>query len=161
MVFTSRTPLLCLVPLLVASCARPADDEEAIRAQVANYTKALDTGDLGLAARVWWDSKDVSAITPMGHSHGWDEVKGMYQFFADNFTDRHLQAHDIAVHLMGATAWVEYNWRFDAKIKANGMEIHSDGRESEVFRKIDGRWRIVHIHYSGPVVGFNPGPGFQ
>ena len=57
-----------------------------IREQVANYTKALDTGDLALAARVWWDTKDVSSITPMGHPHGWDEVKGMYQFFADNFT---------------------------------------------------------------------------
>jgi ketosteroid isomerase-like protein len=137
------------------------DDERAIRGQIANYTKALDTGDLALAARVWWDSKDVSAITPMGHSHGWDEVKGMYQFFADNFTDRHLRARDIAVHLMGDTAWVEYNWLFDAKIKASGMAMHSEGRESEVFRKIGGAWRIVHIHYSGPATPVNPGPGPQ
>ena len=154
----SRMLLFC-VTVLAASCSRPTDDERIIREQVANYTKALDTGDLGLAAHVWWDTKDVSAITPMGHSHGWNEVKGIYQFFGDNFTDRHLQARDIAVHLMGDTAWVEYNWHFDAKIKANGMEIHSDGRESEVFRKIDAAWRIVHIHYSGPAV--SPGPGFQ
>lgn len=100
MVFTSRTSFLCLA-LLAGSCSRPADDERAIREQVANYTKALDTGDLGLAARVWWDTKDVSAITPMGHSHGWDEVKGMYQFFADNFTDRHLQARDIGAGSSG------------------------------------------------------------
>ena len=160
MVFKSRTSLLYLA-LLAASCSRPGDDERAIREQVGNYTKALDTGDLGLAAHVWWDTKDVSAITPMGHSHGWGEVKGMYQFFADNFTDRHLQARDIVIHLMGDAAWVEYNWHFDAKIKANGMEIHSDGRESEVFRKIDGGWRIVHIHYSGPAAGTTPGPGFQ
>ena len=97
----------------------------------------------------------------MGHSHGWEEVKGMYQFFADNFTDRHLQARDVAVHLMGDTAWVEYNWHFDARIKANGTEIHSDGRESQVFRKIDGSWRIVHMHYSGPATRNTPGPGFQ
>ena len=58
---------------------------------------------------------------------------------------------------MGDTVWVEYNWHFDAKIKSNGMEIHSDGRESEIFRKIDGGWKIVHIHYSGPAVGRNPG----
>ena len=160
MAYSNRASLFC-VTLLAVSCSRPADDERRIREQVANYTKALDTGDLGLAARVWWDTKDVSAITPMGHSHGWDEVKGMYRFFAENFTDRHLQARDIAVHLMGDTAWVEYNWHFDAKIKANGIEIHSDGRESEVFRKIDGDWRIVHIHYSGPAAGTNPGPGFQ
>ena len=159
MVLSSRTLLLCLA-LLAVSCSRSADDERAIREQVANYTKALDTADLGLAAHVWWDTKDVSAITPMGHSRRRDEVKGMYQFFADNFTDRHLQARDIAVHLMGDTAWVEYNWHFDAKIKANGMELHSDGRESEVFHKIYGGWRIVHIHYSGPAA-MTPGPGFQ
>src|ERR1700676_1958141 len=100
----SRASLLCLT-VLAASCSRPADDERMIREQVANYTKALDTGDLGLAARVWWGTKDVSAITPMGHSHGWEEVKGMYQFFADNFTDRHLQPRDVAVHLRGAPAW--------------------------------------------------------
>jgi ketosteroid isomerase-like protein len=160
MVFTSLTSSLCLA-LLATSCSHAVDDERAIREQVANYTRALDSGDLDLAAHVWWATKDVSAITPMGHSHGWGEVKGMYQFFADNFTDRHLQARDIAAHLMGDTAWVEYNWHFDAKIKANGMEIHSDGRESEVFRKIDGGWRIVHIHYSGPAAGTSPGPGFQ
>ena len=76
MAFTNRMSFLCLA-LLAASCSRPADDERAIREHIANYTKALDTGDLGLAARVWWDTKDVSAITPMGHSHGWDEVKGI------------------------------------------------------------------------------------
>ena len=160
MVLINRASLLCLT-VLAASCSRSADDERMIREQVANYTKALDTGDLGLAARVWSGTKDVSAITPMGHSHGWEEAKGMYQFFADNFTDRHLQARDIIVHLMGDAAWVEYNWHFDAKMKANGMEIHSDGRESEVFRKNDGGWRIVHIHYSGPAMGPSPGPGFQ
>jgi ketosteroid isomerase-like protein len=85
----------------------------------------------------------------------------MYQFFADNFTDRYLQARDIAVHVMGDTAWVEFNWRFDAKIKANGKEMRSEGRESKVFRKIDGGWRIVHIHYSGPAMGTSPGPGIQ
>ena len=85
----------------------------------------------------------------------------MYQFFADNFTDRYLQARDIAVHVMGDTAWVEFNWRFDAKTKANGKQMRSEGRESEVFRKIDGGWRIVHIHYSGPAMGTSPGPGIQ
>lgn len=154
-ILMSRTLLMC-VALMAASCSRPADDERAIREQVGNYTRALDTGDVGLASRVWWDTKDVSAITPMGHSHGWDEVKGLYRFFNDNFTDRHLQARDIAVHLMGDTAWVEYNWRFDARSKANGMAIHSEGRESEVFRRIDGNWRIVHVHYSGPATGAAP-----
>jgi hypothetical protein len=57
----------------------------------------------------------------MGHSHGWGEVKDMYQFFADNFTDRHLQARDIAIHLMGDTAWVEYNWRFDANCSTSPL----------------------------------------
>jgi hypothetical protein len=58
-VIMSRKLFLCLL-LLANSCSHRADDDRAIREQVANYTKALATGDLGLAGRVWWDAKDVS-----------------------------------------------------------------------------------------------------
>ena len=61
----SRVSLLCLTAL-AASCSRPADQERMIREQVANYTKALDTGDLGLAARVWWGTKDCPPSLPWG-----------------------------------------------------------------------------------------------
>ena len=54
---------------------------------------------------------------------------------------------------MGDTAWVEYNWHFDAKIKADGMETHSDGRESEVFRKIDGGWAGPSVPHSIAWIG--------
>ena len=69
-VFMKRVSLVMCLALLAASCSRQADDERAIREQVVNYTRALDAGDLNLAGRVWSTTKDVSAITPMGHSHG-------------------------------------------------------------------------------------------
>jgi hypothetical protein len=150
--------LFCL-PLLAASCSRPVDDHRAVREQVANNTKVLDT-ETSAWLHAWSNTKDVSAITPMGQSLGWDEGNGMYQFFADNFADRHLQAPDITAQLMGDTAWVEYNWHCDVKIKpTHGDSLRGAGIRG--LRKIGGGWRIVYIHYSGLAMAINPGLGFQ
>jgi hypothetical protein len=60
----------------------------------------------------------------------------------DLLSDRKLITYDIRVGQLGAVAVVEFGWRF------NG-EVSHRGRETSVFRRTDGAWRIVHGHYSG------------
>jgi ketosteroid isomerase-like protein len=42
-------------------------------------------------------------------------------------------------------------WTFHATLK-DGHKITTTGRETQIYHKEDGRWRIVHVHYSGPPV---------
>jgi ketosteroid isomerase-like protein len=41
-----------------------------------------------------------------------------------------------------------------AKLRKDGSPIATHGRETQVNRKLQGAWRLVHVHYSGmPVTG--------
>jgi ketosteroid isomerase-like protein len=144
--------------LVLVSCNAPEGDpkvaEKEIREQVGRYTAALDAADTNLASQVWDTAPDVSFIHPGGHAHGWEEVKGIYEFFGSAFSDRKLVARDIAVHVNGNTAWVEFYWHFTAKQVKDGAHVETDGRESQVYRKTTAGWRMAHGHYSGPAMAF-------
>ena len=38
---------------------------------------------------------------------------------------------------------------FAAKLQKDGIAIETHGRETQVYGKMNGRWRPVHVHYSG------------
>ncbi len=70
------------------------------------------------------------------------------------FSERHLTATDPLVHVYGDTAWTEFHWDFVATVRKDGSAFHSQGRETDIFRREGGQWRIVHVHYSSaPVTG--------
>jgi ketosteroid isomerase-like protein len=70
------------------------------------------------------------------------------------FSARKLTPKDIAVHVYGDTAWSEFNWDFVATVRKDGTAFHSQGRETQIYHRENGQWRIVHVHYSGvPVAG--------
>jgi Xaa-Pro aminopeptidase len=128
-------------------------DEQAIRAQIARYAKSIDDLDLNLAAQVWWDSPEVSFIHPLGHDHGFDQIKAdIYQkIMGGLFSERHLSPHDIALHLYGDSAVAEFYWDFNAKMKKDGSPVTTHGRETQIYERKQGQWRLVHVHYSGAV----------
>jgi len=154
--------LICAALSFGAAVAPSADPtaETAIRELVATYARAVDAADTSLAATVWSTTPDVSFIHPLGHARGWDEVK---RFFEETmgglFSDRKLTVKDVVVHWYGDAAWVEFYWNFTARFRKDGRDIATAGRETQIYRKADGRWRLVHVHYSGmPVTG--EGQGF-
>ena len=63
--------------------------------------------------------------------------------------DRKLVPYELAVQEYGDVAVVEFYWRFDAKFRNDGTALHTEGRETQVLRRIGGQWRIAHVHYSG------------
>jgi ketosteroid isomerase-like protein len=148
---------LCLTLAFMVSCTAPGERagdvqaaKEAIRLQLEKYTAALDAADTNLAAQVWLTSPEVSLIHPGGHQHGWEEVKAFYTFFGSTFSERKLTVHDVSIHVNADTAWVELYWHFNAKLRANDSPMQSDGRETQVYRKVGSQWLLVHVHYSGP-----------
>lgn len=69
-----------------------------------------------------------------------------------------MEIFDLSVHEDGDHAWVEFYWRFDAIMRQDRTLLHTEGRETQVLRRIGETWRIVHVHYSGmPVTGARQG----
>ena len=154
MVFALSCTALCMVSC-TATRDQAADTKaatDAIRQQIAKYTAALDAADINLASQVWRTSPQITLIHPAGHAHGWDEIKGFYNYFGANFSERKLTARDVSVHVNRDTAWAEFYWHFTAKQNKDNAAVESDGRSTQIYEKAGDRWELVHEHYSSPVV---------
>lgn len=74
------------------------------------------------------------------------------------FSERKFTPRDVVVHVYGDAAWAEFSCDFAAELKDDGSPLKTEGRETQVLRKTDGRWELVHVHYSGlPVTGKREG----
>jgi ketosteroid isomerase-like protein len=162
--------LLCLTLAVSTACQTAVSSEPASKADpqaeptklkelVGKYKESINAADAALGASLFSKSSEVSFIHPRGHERGWDAIqKGIYGMFADNFTKRELKSSDERINVYGDTAWVEFYWVFDATLKDNSP-LQTKGRETQIWKREAGQWRIVHVHYSGmPVTA--PRQGF-
>ena len=136
-------------------------DVAAIGSIITKYAKSIDAADTTLASQIWWDSPEVSFIHPLGHEHGFDQIKAnVYtRLMGEIFSERKLTPRDITIHVYGDAAWAEFYWDFNAKFRKDGKPITTHGRETQIYRKMQGNWRIIHVHYSG-MPTMQPGQGF-
>src|SRR5437016_8111086 len=133
------------------SPAETPTDGSVIRSLIENYAKSVDAADTALAAEVWLDSPDVSFIHPLGHEHGFEQIKeNVYtRLMGETFLERKLSVRDVSVHVYGDAARAEFYWDFAAKFRKDGAPLATHGSETQLYQKLDGRWRLVHVHYSG------------
>jgi ketosteroid isomerase-like protein len=126
-------------------------ESDAINSLIAKYAKSVDGADTALAAEVWLDSPDVTFIHPLGHEHGFEQIKqNVYtRLMGETFSERKLSPHDISVHVYGDSGWAEFYWDFAAKFRKDGSAVTTHGRETQLYQKIQGRWHLIHVHYSG------------
>jgi len=158
--FIALTSLRGTVQAVSASSETDADASQ-IRLLITKYAQSVDAADTSLAAEVWLDSPEVTFIHPLGHEHGFEQIKeNVYtRLMGGMFSERKLSPRDISIHVHGASAWAEFYWDFVAKRRADGSSITTHGRETQVYWKDQGRWRLVHVHYSGMPVT-QTGKGF-
>ena len=136
-------------------------DQAEIKGLIAKYTRSIDTCDLALAREVWLDSPTDTFIHPLGHEKGFLEIqRDIYEkLFGQSFSERKLSAHDISVDVAGDAAVAEFYWDFTGTFRNTGKQISTHGRETQVYVKKDGAWRLAHVHYSGMPVAI-PSQGF-
>jgi ketosteroid isomerase-like protein len=136
-------------------------DTDAIKRNIVMYAKSVDDADTTLASQIWWDSPEVSFIHPLGHEHGFDQIKqNVYKrLMGETFSERKLTPRDISIHVFGDAAWAEFYWDFNAKFRKDGQPVTTHGRETQIYRKYPSGWRLVHVHYSA-MPAAQPGPGF-
>jgi ketosteroid isomerase-like protein len=135
-----------LIPRLPGA---PVAESDKIHQLIAAYVQSVDAADTQLWGQVWEDSRVISFINPLGRAQGWEQVKAfLTNVMGGMFTERKLVPRDIHVHVYRDAAWSEFNWHFTAKQRSDGAIVQTDGRETQIYRKLAGRWKLVHVHYS-------------
>jgi len=157
-------PLLCALLIMSATAQSQSVAQDTEKVQIIvlidKYAKSVSQADTNLASEIWFTNGEVSFIHPAGHEHGWEQVRtNVYErLMGATFSERKLMVRDVAVRVHGDTAWAEFYWDFTAKYKIDGAPLNTRGRETQIYRKTDRGWRIVHVHYSGmPVRGERQG----
>ncbi len=123
-------------------------ETEALRGRVQEYFRMVSNLDTQIAQGLWAERDNVSIITPRGHFVGRESI--MNDFLIKSFStmqSRHLHSLNEVINIYGQSANVQLYWIFDT-IDAQGEKHQTRGRESLIFAKIDGQWRLTHVHYS-------------
>lgn len=145
--------LFLLVPGISSAAQGTASDEEQIESILQKYATSVDNADVALASEIWSHDSSVTFIFPLGTAHGFEQIKDMVYIgvMRNMFSKRELILHLPVIHVYADAAWSEMTWTFHAT-KNDGLAITTEGRETQVYHKEQGVWRIVHVHYSGPPV---------
>lgn len=147
---------LCLAAGRDATTQNPETARTEIRALIDRYTQSIDAADPEMGARFWLTTPEASFIHPLGEESGWDQIAAdVYgKLMGQTFSKRSLKlAGEPTIHVFGDTAVAEFHWDFAATLRTNGNEVHTKGRESQVYVRFpDKGWRLVHVHYSGPAM---------
>ncbi len=123
-------------------------EKEAVRARMNDYLDMVSNLDEKIAAGLWAKNGDVSIITPRSHFFGTKSI--MNDFLKKTFSSfqyRKLSSLSEVINIYGDSANVQLYWNFDT-IDAKGKKNQGRGRESLIFAKENGEWRLVHVHYS-------------
>ncbi|MGB8847004.1 MAG: nuclear transport factor 2 family protein [Terracidiphilus sp.] len=146
-------PFAVLLAVLtgVAFAQGTDSNEEQIRAILQKYAISVNNADVALASEIWSHDPDVTFIHPLGTEHGFKQIADdVYIGIMGNmFSKRELVLPDPVIHVYGDASWSEMTWTFHA-IKKDGSAVTTEGRETQVYHKENGYWRIVLVHYSGP-----------
>jgi SnoaL-like domain len=137
----------------------PLPDSVFFNSLVALYAHSIDQADTILASELWAPTDEISFINPGGTEYGWNGVKNIYKMFKDNFSTRKLSFFDVKFAYYNDVSWLTFYWIFDGTLRINNSSVQTRGRETQIWKKVNREWRLVHVHYSGmPVTG--QGQGF-
>lgn len=106
----------------------------------------LANGDAASVTAVWSRGEAGSTMHPIGgREAGRDQVLHAWEQAAPALTDGRASADDVVVFpLTDDVAYTVGTERFDGKV--GGEEFRGEWRATNIYRREDGRWRIVHHH---------------
>ncbi len=67
---------------------------------------------------------------------------------SDAFDGFDVMFSNIDTHVEGDFAWAVADFEYKATVKRDQRRLHSRGYETFLFRRVDGKWMIIHTHSS-------------
>ena len=143
---------LTSITLVASSAARaqgrgqPDPERAAVQQVIADYATRVQAGDLAALDSVF-RARGVHILTDTATTHGWPEYRD--KFLKPELARlKNLQFTHSAIEpqVRGTVAWVAFREELSGETASGPAKV--SGRETAVLEKLDGRWRIVHLHIS-------------
>lgn len=135
------------------AAAKPADsaaDVEAIKQLIADEGKGASTQDIDLTMSVYCNSPDFVLYEAGPYVvRGYDALKETYLAYFKAFPKAEVKAEDVQAYASGDTGFgfsLE-TWTFTTPDGKKREDLH---RVTRGYRKIDGKWCVMHENDSIP-----------
>ncbi len=135
------------VPPALPAQTRKADDTK-IRIIMNVYAEAVNKADAKLGSQVWCGSEEESLTNPGGHWQDPQQIKAFYAILSDSYSERKLTFDTVSIHSYGDFAWAEFTGDFAAKQRKDGTAFSFHAAETQIYRKLQGKWCLLHVHYA-------------
>ena len=127
----------------------PSDDEIAIRAAVSQWFDVLNAmlnGDAEPLAALYSHGDDVTYMGAEGtYRVGWSDTFADWKAQAEKSTGGTVEGRDIHVVVSGDMATATHYTIGNVRT-SDSQEAETSVRETSVFRKEDGAWRMIGHH---------------
>ena len=141
--------LVATLSFVAGQVAAQADDATAeIRLALERVAESFESGELGLLDDVFAPGPGVHIIEGAGVNHGWAEYRDHHlrpelEAF-ENFEYRYFAIEPV---VRGDMAFAAFRYELSAVM--NDSPLNIEGRGTAVLERLDGHWKIVHMHTSG------------
>lgn len=122
--------------------------EDQVRKASEQFYAALNrvaNGDASSMADVWSHSATVTTMHPIGGREvGWGEVKEPWGQTAQLLSDGQVNLKDQLIQVSGDMAYEVGTEQGQAKLA--GEQVDFNHRVTNIYRRENGKWNIVHHH---------------
>jgi uncharacterized protein (TIGR02246 family) len=128
-------------------------DEQEIRALEDKFAAAFSAKDAAAVMKLYTPGNDlvIFDVIPPRQYVGWDAYKKDFEStFAGIKGPMHFDIRDLSITAEGKLAY-SHSIQHVAWANPDGSPAEMTVRVTDVYRKIDGKWLIVHEHVSVPV----------
>ncbi len=150
---TIRTLILTLLfAAATANTYAQTKDEKQIRALVKKWTVAFQAKDVDGVMALYHRSPKLVAfdVVPPLQYVGWDAYQKNYEeFFAMFEGPLRAEVSDFTLAISGDLAYSHNTERVTGTMKS-GEQVEVVLRVTDIYRKVQGKWVVVHEHVSVP-----------
>jgi ketosteroid isomerase-like protein len=145
-----RKPMLASVIALAflipaSASAQQSEERAAVQRVIAAFADGIHTDQLAEIEALFAPS-GVHILVDNAALHGWAEYRDQHLLpEMESYSDVRYAHTGIESSVRGNIAWSAFRWQMSSAGDGPAPVL---GRGSAVLEKIDGNWRIAHLHLS-------------
>jgi ketosteroid isomerase-like protein len=122
-----------------------ADEVRQASEQFYAALSQMANGDASSMSSVWAHGNDVTALHPIGGRHeGWDETRTSFEQVGSLASGGQVQLRDQMIQV-GTDLAYEVGIE-EGEITLAGDRVSINQRVTNIYRREDGAWKLVHHH---------------
>jgi hypothetical protein len=125
-------------------------DSADIKELVDKYIESINNADSGLAYGLFAHVGRECFVHPEGFEQGWGEINtNIYSVLGNLYSRRKWNIVHEQIWLFECAASVEIEWILDATLKKDNNTFQLKGKETQLWAKLKGEWKLTQVHDSG------------